>query len=433
MLFYCLGIIPVNIENLLLYLPGTTQFGIGIAITSNLVFSTISIIIFGYYSEKILERFSIKSLFIITNLIWVISFGLIALSGDYNVYLIFTIIAAIGHGAFGPIAFSMISDFFLPDERGDKYGFMQFGSILGTGMGLIFGGLLGTYAGPNGWRFAYGLGALFGFLALLRYFLVAIAPERGRAEPEFNGFEGQINYNYKITFKDLIQLFKKKTIASILIANIFCGVAMSTLSYWGIYYLTLKLNIADAGFYATTLFLLAGIGNLPGTIIGGRIGDSSLKSGKIRGRISLSFSSLIMGILCLMAFYLVPFYMNNLGEIIFSVIFFLIIGFLGFFLTSLRVGNISSIYSEICAPESRSIANALSGLTFNVGGIIGNLILSSMIENDLSILSDAVLLVFIIWLFGSFLWIFAYIHYPKESRECRELLLQRKEELEKKN
>jgi hypothetical protein len=46
---------------LLLYLPGTTPFGIGLAASIGLFVGTISIILFGYYSDILSERFSRKN------------------------------------------------------------------------------------------------------------------------------------------------------------------------------------------------------------------------------------------------------------------------------------------------------------------------------------------------------------------------------------
>ena len=46
MLYFCIGILPVNIDNLLEYLPGATESGIGIAVACNLIVGTISIWLF---------------------------------------------------------------------------------------------------------------------------------------------------------------------------------------------------------------------------------------------------------------------------------------------------------------------------------------------------------------------------------------------------
>ncbi len=431
MVYFCVGIFPVNINNLLLYLPGTTKFGLGVVIALFLVVSTISILIFGYFEDKISERNLRKKVFVFTNITWVIGNGLVSLSVNYYFYLIFIIISAIGLGAFLPMAFSVIGDYYPPKERGKKFGVMQSGLILGSGIGIIIGGLLGNYAGPYGWRFAYGLGSVLGLLTVLSYSFSGSDPERARAEPEFEDFEGEINYNYKITFSSLAQLFKKKSVAAILIYMLTSGIAVSTLTIWAIYYLSTKFNDVNAGLYATTIYLLAGIGALPGVIIGGKIGDRLFNKGKLRGRVIISIAGLILGILCFFCFYLIPFFTADPLQIIFSWIFFIFVGFLGFFFTTLCVGNIFAIYTEVCPPELRGTANALNGLVVNMGGIIGNLLLTSLIERNMSLLPFAISLVLLIWLFGTLLWIIPFFYYPKESKELRDIMTERRKELDK--
>jgi len=183
---------------------------------------------------------------------------------------------------------------------------------------------------------------------------------------------------------------------------------------------------------ATTIYLLAGTGALLGTIIGGRLGDSYFSKGKFRGRVIISLTGVILGVLFISIFYLTPFFIANPFQIIFSWIFFIMFGFLGYMFSTFSVGNQFAIYSEVCLPEVRSTANAMNGLMVNIGGIIGNLLISSLIERNLSWLPIAVSLVLFIWLIGTLLWIIPYFFYPKESKECSNILLERRKELEDK-
>ncbi|MFX0028391.1 MAG: MFS transporter [Candidatus Hermodarchaeota archaeon] len=436
MIFFCAGILPVNLENLLNFLPKTTNFGIGVVSAGSLIMGIISILAFGYYSDKISKKWSRKRIFIITNFIWIISYGLASLSINYFFYLFFIIISAIGTGAFVPQAFSMIGDFYSPKDRGKKYSIIQIGLILGSGMGIIFGGLIGSYLPTTinniGWRIAYTLGFLIGLLTLLFYSFTAIEPERLRSEPEFEDYSGEIEYNYKITFKKLKELFKKKSISAILITVLCGGIANSTLGVWAIFYLSTKIEGAEALFIATTIFILAGSGALPGNIIGGRIGDKYFKSGKVVGRVLISLFGLILGISLQILFYSIPFFTGSKIQIIFSWIFFLVIGYLGFLFVGFSTGNQFAIYSEVALPEVRSTVNAMNGLMVNLGGIIGNFLIASMIESNISFLPFAVLLVLLIWLLGALFWIIPYFYYPRELKECRETLIERRNKLESK-
>ena len=230
--------------------------------------------------------------------------------------------------------------------------------------------------------------------------------------------------------KTLKQLFRKKSVGAILI-YVFCsGIANTILGTWAIFYLNTKISSVDSDLIVTTIYILSGSGSLPGTIIGGKLGDKYFKKGNPKARVLISIIGLVIGIFLIMLFYLVPFFTATTLQVILSWIFFLIIGYIGFFFTSFAVGNQFAIYSEVSLPEVRSTTNAMNGLMVNIGGIFGNLIISSLIESNISWLPYAILLVLFIWLLGALFWIIPYYHYPRESKECRDVLLKRREELE---
>ena len=431
MIYFLVGIIPVNIDNLSNYLPGTSNSGIGIVVALSLFISSISIIIFGYIGGKFSKNFPRKQVFVITNFIWICAYCLTSLSPNYLVFGISISLAAFGTGAFIPIAFSIISDFYIHSDRGKKYGMMQFGLMLGSGMGIIFGGLLGSYTGPLGWRFAYGVGFILSLLNLINYMINGVDPKQGSTELKLNTDDLEVLYDYKISIANLKNLFKKKSVISILFYVLSQGITSATLGTWAIFYLTLKISGGeDPGLFATTLYLLAGIGTLPGTIIGGRIGDSFVKRGKLKGRVIISLFGSLFGMSLLFGFYLIPFFTASIPEIILSWVFFISIGFFANFFVNLCQGNIYAVYSEVNVPELRSTANSLNGLMVNFGAIIGNLIISSLIESNLSLLPFAISMVLFVQLFGSIFWIITYFYYPKEFNDLREIMNLRKSEIE---
>ena len=200
---------------------------------------------------------------------------------------------------------------------------------------------------------------------------------------------------YKITMKNILQLLKTKTILGIMISVLCYGIAISTLANWGIYYLTLRLKSETS---AILLHIITGIGALPGAIIGGELGDIYFHSGKPKARIFISYGGLALGIILLLSFYLQP---------------LLLLGFFGFFFISFANGNQFAIYSDVSEPKLRGTVNSLSGIMLNIGGIMGNFLVSMLIQSNL--LSFSIILVLLIWLCGSFLWIIPYLYYSKES------------------
>jgi MFS family permease len=430
--FFLLAIVPVNIDNLILYLPGTTLLGIGLMASTGLLVGIVSILFYGYFSDKISEKYSRKNIFAINCSLWIITAVLSIISPNFLFLYILIFFSAFGSGAILPIAFAIIGDTYPPKERGKRFGSMQFSLIAGYGSGMIVGLIIGNSFGSIGWRLAYVVGAIIGALMLISYWMQGFDPERGAAEPEFLGYDGEISYDYRITLGNLKGIFKSKTLTAIYLQILFAGIATTTLGTWGIFYFTNKLAGENAKLYATLLSLLIGAGALPGSILGGKLGDKFYESGKVKGRVVVTLLGLTIGILCIMGFYLLPIVSTTTLDLVISLIIMSILGFFGYMMGSFNVGNQYAIFSEVCVPELRGAANALSGVLVNIGGIIGNLMLSSMIDQDISLLTTAVTLVLSIWFIGSFIWIIPYFTYPKEARLCRDTLADRRIELDNK-
>ena len=176
MIYFCIGIIPPSITSIISSIPTISEFEMGTIIVINLFVNSISAFFFGYYGEKISNRFSIKKLFIFTNILWIIGYDMLAVTSNYISFISMIIISAIGTGAFMPLGFSMVGRFFHPKNRGNKFGLMQFGLITGNGLGIIIGLVLNNLIGHNGWRFAYLFGFILSVIILSIYILNGIEP-----------------------------------------------------------------------------------------------------------------------------------------------------------------------------------------------------------------------------------------------------------------
>ena len=426
--FNCYMILSVNIGNLLIYLPDTTAAGIALLVAFQLLVQIISVVFFGYHVSKVSEKDSRKKIFLISNSMICIGYFMVAISINFAMFFIFSVIAVIGNGAFLSIGFAIIGDSFPPEERGNKFGLMNFALLMGSGGGIIFGGLIGRI-GPIGWRLAYCFAACLVLGAVILYFLHGIEVTKGQADPEFSDLEADIqNYDYKITFSNFSQILKKKSVAGIYIVVILTNVTATTMGIWAIYYISMKIDAPDAAFIAALLVILTGIGALFGTIFGGKMGDSLSQKGKLKGRAVISLFATFLATIGGVIFYLIlPF---NANTLIFSFMLFFIVGFISMFLGSIPAGNVYAIYSEVCVPENRGLANAMNGLMAKAGGIIGNLIISVLIISSISNLRLAVVILLSISLIGSFLWLLPFFYYPKEAQKLRDLMAERRKELE---
>ena len=395
-IFFYLGIIPSNIDNLLATLAGISNFGVSFIITAGLISGTASLLLFGYFSDHLSQRFGRKNLFILTNLLWIITIGILSLSPHYSFFIVFYIIAAIGSGAFLPIGFSIIGDLFTSNERGKRFGSMYVGLFLGNGFGVIFGGLLG-------WRLGFVISCILGLFALFGYFRFSSDPKRGASDFELQDSNMVQDYNYKITPNSLIQLVKTKTVIGIL-ASVFCsGIATSTLSNWAIFSLNLQINNK---MLTILVCIIAGMGGIAGAVIGGDLGDMFSNNGDLRGRIKVSGIGIIIGSLFLLGFYQSA---------------FIILGVIGNFFVFFSRGNQFAIYSDVCVPELRGTVNALNGIMINLGGIVGNLLVSAIIQDNIAFISISIMIVILIWFFGAVFWVIPYLYYSKDlaSKQLR--------------
>ncbi len=194
----------------------------------------------------------------------------------------------------------------------------------------------------------------------------------------------------------------------------------------------MSLPHEEALLIVTLIFLIGGNGAIIGTALGGKWGDSLYRSGKIKGRVIISVIGIISGLILYFVIYLIlPFNTETFSLIIISMIIFITFIFIASFLSSLCVGNIFAIISEVCAPELRSTTNAFLGVMVNIGGVFGVLIFASLIDLSEDLFFFAISLVFFIALIGVFFWIIIYFNYPKEAQELRNIMVERRKELDK--
>lgn len=76
---------------------------------------------------------------------------------------------------------------------------------------------------------------------------------------------------------------------------------------------------------------------------------------------------------------------------------FIMLGIIGNFFVFFSRGNQFAIYSDVCVPELRGTVNALNGILINLGGIVGNLHVSAIIQDNIAFISISIMIVILIW------------------------------------
>jgi predicted MFS family arabinose efflux permease len=174
----------------------------------------------------------------------------------------------VGEAGGSPPTYSIIADYFRPHERARAMGVYATGAVLGTGGGLIFGGLLGE---ALGWRLTFIALGIPGILLGILLFFTVKEPLRGRYDKGADALKSATDL--KRTLKSLIcnKIYIRVSISFAMLTMV--GYAMAI---WlaPIMLRNFDVSLGKVGLYLGATYILGGI---PGPIIGGYMNDVLIK------------------------------------------------------------------------------------------------------------------------------------------------------------
>ncbi|MDA9599128.1 MFS transporter [bacterium] len=190
-----------------------------------------------------------------------------AAAGFYSLFLA-RLGVGVGEAGGSPPTYSLIADYFKPSERARAMGVYMVGAALGTGGGLIIGGILGEMLG---WRKTFLVLGIPGILIGVLFFFSVKEPQRGRLDA---GGE-----------KDKQAQAIKKTLKSLAANSIFIRISMSfamltmigyAMAFWlaPIMLRNFEIPLSKVGLYLGLTYIAAGI---PAPLIGGYFTDYMAK------------------------------------------------------------------------------------------------------------------------------------------------------------
>lgn len=197
--------------------------------------------------------------------------GMTALCGAaVGFYSLFLARLGVGVGEAGgsPPTYSLIADYFKPSERARAMGVYMVGAALGTGGGLIIGGILGEMFG---WRITFLVLGIPGVLLGILFFLTVKEPQRGRLDAgEESDKQAQ---DIKNTLKSLAtnSVYIRISMSFAMLTMI--GYAMA---FWlaPIMLRNFEIPMSKVGLYLGLTYIAAGV---PGPLIGGYLTDYMAK------------------------------------------------------------------------------------------------------------------------------------------------------------
>ena len=174
----------------------------------------------------------------------------------------------IGEAGGSPPSYSIIADYFKPSERARAMGVYVTGAVLGTGGGLIVGGLLGEWLG---WRMTFFVLGVPGILLGILLYSTVKEPPRGRYDAGNEATKQATDL--KRTLKSLAsnKVYVRVSISFAMLTMV--GYAMA-LWLAPIMLRNFDVSLGKVGLYLGTTYILGGI---PGPLIGGYLTDHMVR------------------------------------------------------------------------------------------------------------------------------------------------------------
>ncbi len=357
--------------------PISEEFGItntqfGLIISGALIVSTILYPIWGY----LYDRYARAKLLALASFIWGATTWLSAIVRSYIPFVVTRASTGIDDSSY-PGLYSLIADYFSPNERSKVYGILQVSQPIGYLVGMVLALMLAPIIG---WRtIFYITGSLGIILSITIYFKIKEVP-RGKSEPEFEGMDeiGQFNFSWGAAK----EVFKKKTMWFVLLQG-FAGVfPWNVITYFFFDYLAKERGYDEMSVLTTMapiVLILAG-----GYFVGGALGDWLFKR-TLKGRIMVSSLGVIMGAIFLF------FALNTPMES--KMTFFIFMAIAALFMPFSSPNVVSTVY-DVTPPEVRSTAQSVEYFIENGGAALSPLLAG--IIADASSMHNAILYISII-------------------------------------
>jgi sugar phosphate permease len=307
--------------------------------------------------------------------------------------------------------YTLVADYFGPTLRGKVYGFLQLsqpiGYLLGTILALIVAPMIG------GWRSVFYITGSLGILiALFIYFGVKDMP-RGKAEPEFEGMEAKEIEHFRFSWKEVGQIFKKKTMWFIF-AQGFAGVIpWNVIVYFFFGYLMTERGYDNNSVLLTmapVILILAS-----GYFIGGSLGDALFKRTK-KGRIIVASIGVLMGAILLYSAITTP--VENRTQ------FFVLMCLAAVFMPLSSANVIATVY-DVTVPEVRSTAQSVEYFVENTGAAFAPFIAGELAASSLGLTNTIITLCIGAWLLCFLFYLGAFFTIDRDTGDLRTQMAER--------
>ena len=349
---------------------------IALATTVMFLLSAVAAIAWAYAGDR-LDR---KPVLIAGTLIWVAGTAWSGLAGSYPSFLSAQALAAIGLGGVASVSFSVVSDLISPRRRGLVMSFWGLSQGVGTLVGTLLAGVLGS----SDWRQPFLVVAVAGMVATVAYVFTFDVP-RGDSQPELAG----VAYDERIHHDHLPRILARRTNIWLILQGFTAQVAFGSLVWLPVLF---RSRAEDQGYTTATAVIIgsvfATLFQLGGalSILGGLVGDR-LQRRTPRGRALVA----AVGVLAAVPFYVVLFFVpfridvpngGSAGAVVLAVLgnvvtdptvgLCLLTAIFALALTSANSPNWFALIADVNPPEHRGTVYSLGNLANGFGRAGGN-------------------------------------------------------------
>jgi MFS family permease len=355
----------------------------GLLSTAFMVSYMLTAPVFGFLAE----RMSRWLLIAIGVALWSLASGASGLAGSFGALLVTRCLVGIGEGAYGPVAPTVLSDFYPVARRGRVLALFYVAIPVGSALGYVLGGQVARVdPAAESWRWAFFLVVVPGLLLAL-WSVFMREPQRGAAD--------RLKESRRATMKDYLILLRTRSYVLNTLGMTAMTFAIGALAYWMPAYLKEHEVPPLFGLEPVPLFgAITALAGLLATLAGGFAGDA------LRARIPGSYfvvsgAGLCLGVPCALLFLVTPFPLAWVPI------------FLAEFFVFFNTGPSNTILANVTHPAMRATGFALNILVIHIFGdaaspfLIGAIADRSSLEVGFVVVSAFMLLGGILWLFGS--------------------------------